>query len=281
MRRLLLLAPIALACAQNDQSPAPNDAGADDGGAVDAGLADTGVIPPEDGGESGCSPADGQTVTLTTDDGIELTADFYTNGIVGDGAAAILLHMTPSGGHDRSNYPREFIEALVNQGVAVINTDRRGVGGSDALKREAYLGPNGKLDAKAAYDFLVGHPCGFARDRIGIAGASNGTTTAMDFAVYAETEASVEVPRALLFLTGGAYTENQNRIDDHRDLLEAIEIMFVYAGNEDGWSEGFQPNAPVNWAFWEYTPGGHGTNMFSVQPTSTATIAGAFAERLH
>lgn len=280
MRRLLLLlALVPIACAESDQAGTPDDAGES---AADSGHYDTGVIPREDGGGDRCSPAvDGVTVTLTTDDGIALEADFYTTGVVTDGAAAILLHMTPSGGHDRTDYPRAFIDALVDLGVSVVNTNRRGVGGSDALKRDAYLGPNGKLDAKAAYDFLVGHPCGFSPDRIGIVGASNGTTTALDFTVFAETEPSVEVPRALVFLTGGAYTENQNRIDDHRDLLEAIEIHFVYAGNEDGWSEGFQPGAPLTWHFSEYTPGGHGTNMFSVQPDSIRSIAQAFAERLH
>ena len=42
--------------------------------------------------------------------------------------------------------------------------------------------------------------------RIAVVGASNGTTTALDFAVYASTDPKVPFPSALVFLTGGTYT---------------------------------------------------------------------------
>ena len=107
------------------------------------------------------------------------------------------------------------------------------------------------------------------------------TTTALDFTVFAAGDAATELPPALVFLTGGGYTENQVSIADQRVLLDTIPILFVYASNEAGWSEGIQSqNAPSTWSFLRYSPGGHGTRMFEVQPGSMDAVTTWIAERL-
>src|SRR5688572_33092526 len=94
----------------------------------------------DDGGDD-----PGRVVQLATDDGLTLEADLWTPAAC-NGAAAILLHMTPSGGNDRTNFPDAFIEKLVALDLTVLNVDRRGVGTDDAaLKQSAYLGANGVL----------------------------------------------------------------------------------------------------------------------------------------
>lgn len=217
-----------------------------------------------------CANADAEVVTLTTEDGIALEADFYTSGVAGS-ASVILLHMVPPA-NDRTNYDIAFIQLLRDRGLAVINVDRRGAGGSGGVAEEAYFGPNGKWDVKAAYDFLAGHSCGFDMSRVAIVGASNGTTSALDFTIYTQTEAE-EVPAVLVFLTGGGYTEAQNRINNNRPLLNLLPILFVFSTAEADWSAQFVADEGPQWMFHEYTDGDHGTFMFQRRPDAMARVA--------
>jgi hypothetical protein len=220
-------------------------------------------------GEGSCDVSQG-IVNLTTDDGVSLEADFHPAGAT-VGPGAVLLHMVPPF-NDRSNYPQVFIDALTSRGIHVINVDRRGAGASGGVADDAYKGPLGKFDGVAAYHYLVDSGCVDAT-RVAFVGASNGSTTALDYTVYASTEAGLEVPAALVFLTGGSYTENQNAMNDHRTLLDAIPIQFVYATLENTWSIQFEPGAPAAWDFREYDPGAHGTRMFESAPESVDVVA--------
>lgn len=212
----------------------------------------------------GCAPAG--VVEFTTDDGIRLVADFAPAGP----RAAILLHMIPPG-NTRANYPAEFIAALNARGVSVLNVDRRGAGDSDGVAREAYEGPNGWLDAKAARDFLAASGCDVDLTRVTLVGASNGTTTALDYAIEAADDAA---PAALVFLTGGGYTENQHRVAEHRPTLDALPLLFVFSTAERQWSAGFAGlTAAPDWRFEEFADGAHGTRMFGAVPASIAIVA--------
>lgn len=151
----------------------------------------------------------------------------------------------------------------------MINLDRRGAGGSDGDAREAYTGPNGRLDVKAAWDHLLASGCGVQAAQTALVGASNGTTSVLDFTA----DPLLPTPGAVVFLTGGGYTENQTGIDDNRGALETLPIDFVFATDERAWSAGFMQGAPEAWRFDEYAPGGHGTRMFDVQPGSVAAVA--------
>ncbi len=248
--------------------------------AVDSGGADTAVDSSNDAADTAtdaptgtCLPVGStpETVTLTTDDGVSLEADFYGSGVRG-GGAVILLHMIPPS-NDRSNYPADFIQRLTDRDIAVINTNRRGAVAADGVSAEdAYQGPSGWLDAKAAFDYLGAHACGFNTTRIVLVGASNGTTTAFDF--VAETAADPDRgARALVFLTGGGYTENQRQINDQRAILDPLPIRFVYSTAEAAWSQAFEAGAPSPWVFDEYPDGAHGTQMFGAVPASMDAVA--------
>lgn len=216
--------------------------------------------------------ATAEVVTMTADDGQKLEGDLYRSGSAG-GPAAVLLHMVPPS-NTRTNYPAAFIEALVAKGLTVLNLDRRGAGGSTPGNPvDAYVGPKGKLDAKAAHDFLVAQACPIDAQRIVYLGASNGSATALDFAVYAAGEATVASPRALVFLTGGTYTEANNQIAAQRTILDALPLLFVYSKAERDWSVQYEAGKAAAWVFKEYDPGDHGTLMFGAASASIGDVA--------
>ena len=230
-----------------------------------------------DGGHAGgCTAIDGEVTNLVTDDGVTLEADLYTTGNKG-GPGVVLLHMIPPS-NDRSNYSAAFISKLTAAGLNVLNVDRRGAGKSAGVAKEAYQGPNGKLDAKAAVAFLTGHACAIDPARIALVGASNGTTTALDYAVFAAADASAPAPALLVFLTGGSYTENQNQLNDAG--LANTPLLFVYSNTEKQWSGGFKAGASASWKFSEYNPGAHGTNMFNTRPEAMDEVTTFIAGKL-
>ncbi len=213
-----------------------------------------------------CANRPASVVELTTGDGVKLVGDLHPGPPTGRGA--VLLHMIPPS-NDRTNYPTQFVHALTERGFTVLNLDRRGAGDSEGSPRDAYSGPNGRLDPKAAWDALLAAGCGVVPERLVVVGASNGTTSALDFAV----DPLLPRPAALVFLTGGTYTENQTRVSEHRDVLEGLPIDFVFSAAERSWSAGFIEGAPDTWHFDEYDPGDHGTRMFTARPESNVAVA--------
>ncbi|MEO0325380.1 MAG: hypothetical protein AAF447_20660, partial [Myxococcota bacterium] len=188
-------------------------------------------------------------------DGVRLEADLQV--AAADGPAVLLFHMIPPS-NDRSGFPLVFRESLRDAGFTVLNVDRRGAGGSAGEPREAYLGATARLDAAAGVAFLATLPCAPDPERLAFVGASNGTTTVLDHAVW--TQSNAFAPAALVFLSGGSYTESQNAIADHRDFLGTLPILFAYPRSEAAWNEGFA--GTVGWSFEEFTPGAHGTRLF-------------------
>lgn len=256
-----------------DTSPeAGPDVGVTDAGvdidsfpALDVDPVDTAISP------VACSAAVAGVVAFQTEDGETLAADFHPTRTP-NGPAVVRVHMIPPG-NDRTNYPADFRELLVSRGIAVLNIDRRGGGFSTGKAIDAYQGPKGKLDVKAALAFLATAPCPIDMARVGLIGASNGTTSVLDYTVYAATDPKSAAPAAMVFLTGGTYTENQSTVDANLALLSPLPLLFVYASDEATWSTQFEELGPNAWRFEKYTPGGHGTNMFAVQPTSAAMVA--------
>jgi len=202
------------------------------------------------------TPPDEMVITVETRDGVMLEGDLYPTGIEG-GPAVLLLHMIPPG-NDRTNWPTDFIDLLVAQGWAVLALDRRGAGGSDGVAQEAYEGDNGKFDAEAATLALIDGGYG----DLAIIGASNGTTSLLDYTVWAGGE-GLPVPVAIGFMTGGGYTETQN---DMELLDSSIPAVFTYSTAERAWSEEQRPLDQGSWSFLEYDGGAHGTSMFSAKP---------------
>ena len=223
---------------------------------------------PSSAAANACSNAMG--TTLTTDDGVELASDFWA-GTRG-GAGIVLLHMIPPH-HTKANFPASFIQQLVEHGWSVINVNRRGAPGSQGVAKQAYKGDQGWLDAKAGRDFLTQHACAIDPKRIALIGASNGTTTAVDYAIHVATADAVAPVQALVYLSGGSYTEAQHGFADHGAVLRSIPSLFLFPKREAQWNrlaESASKGAP--WTFVEYDPGAHGTNLFKSDPKSATTV---------
>lgn len=278
-RSPLLLLALAVACSSNpdaspagestsappDASNASNASGASSAPSSDGSSSDVGSGGGEAGGDPNACTGTAQVVTFTTSDGVTLEADFVPSGQVG-GKAAVLLHMIPPS-NDRSNYPSSFIDALAGAGYTVLNVDRRGAGNSEGDPQAAYEGPAGKEDARAAVAYLGGSSCAVPDSEIVFVGASNGTTTAIDYTVDATAR-----PKALVLLSPGSYTENQNRFADNHPRLPGMPIFFGYPDNERRWPEGVRNQADQTWVFKEYDGGGHGSRLFGTSPQVTTDI---------
>ncbi len=221
----------------------------------------------------GCKVGETQELTLRTDDGVALAADLYVSS-TSNSPAVILLHMIPPS-NSKANYPPAFAQALQSRGITVLNVNRRGAPGSEGVAVDAYTGPSGKLDAKAAYDFLTSQ-CGASS--YAIVGASNGTTTAIDFAVFAAEADGIDAPEAIVALSGGPYTESQNRISDKLSSLPNA-AYFAYPESEAAWNIGIR-SLNSSWLFQSYSPGAHGTGLLSSNPEIVGTIVEFLAGHL-
>jgi pimeloyl-ACP methyl ester carboxylesterase len=175
--------------------------------------------------------------------------------------------------HNRSNWPPEFRSKLVAAGISVLAFDRRGAGNSEGEAKDAYLGPKTALDLQAALDWL-----GSAADprpdnsRWVALGASNGTTTCLDWLVANASRPAALLPRALVFMTGGPYTEAQNKL--RGSPAESVPLLFTFDGKESGWSLAQREGKPPpRWQWQQYDPGGHGTRVFRSNPESMDAVA--------
>ncbi len=225
-----------------------------------------------------CPEVGPEEVTLTTADGVELIADLYTTGMTGS-PVVLLLHMIPPG-NDKSNFSPEFIDGLRAKGFAVLNINRRGAPGSGGSATEAYQGPNGVEDAIAGYAFVQNHECAMSVDNLAIVGASNGSTTALDFTVKAAADGQLSQPRAMVFLSGGMYTENQNKIADNQALLANHPVLLAYPPAEAAWNTTVLGLGISGWQGMEVSPGGHGTHMFGSNPEVMTEVANFLATSL-
>jgi pimeloyl-ACP methyl ester carboxylesterase len=215
------------------------------------------VVPPPSGA---CATPAGE-VAVVTRDALTLAADFRPGPRCG-GPAALLLHMIPPA-HDRSDWPVDLRDDLVAAGLAVLALDRRGAGGSEGDPEDAYLGPRGWLDAHAAARFLRDEGYG---DLV-VLGASNGTTTMIDYAARAQGE-GLALPAALGFFSGGPYTEAQTPMA----RVPPIPALFAFPPQERDWSLAQRPLDPGSWAFHEYPGGGHGTAILDAAPRSRVDL---------
>lgn len=218
-----------------------------------------------------------EVVVLITEDGIKLEAESHLSGVA-NSPAVVLFHMSPPD-NDRSNYPHSLVQAFLSRGISVLNLDRRGAGASGGNPIEAYRGPRGKLDAQAAFAFYANHPCPIDLERIVYIGAGTGTTTVLDYTIHAAAGTALSLPRALVFLTGGAYTENQNKIFPNRALLERLPMLLIYSDRDRRWSEWLAHDKPASWEFHQYDGEAFGTEMFSARPEAIMDVV-EFVQRV-
>lgn len=203
---------------------------------------------------------DREVVTFQTADEITLTADLLP-AETADRPAVVLLHQIPPH-FDRTSYPERVLNSIAALNVTVLNLDRRGAGDSPwDTPVDAYEGPGGLLDVEAAVRFLIDseRPCAIDRDALTLIGASNGTTSVLDYTL-AHAEDLPDTAK-LIWLSPGTYTENQQPLADHRELLNALPILWIFPDSEP-WSLDFGESAPDIWRFVEIEGGGHGTANF-------------------
>ncbi|MCA9565492.1 MAG: hypothetical protein KC561_18470, partial [Myxococcales bacterium] len=109
--------------------------------------------------------------------------------------------------------------------------------------------------------------CAVDRDGLVLLGASNGTTSVLDYTVGHDEQ--LPDAKALALVSPGSYTENQHEIADYGPTLEELSILWVFPDNEP-WSLQFEEEAPENWDFVELEDGRHGTNNFKDDALKTA-----------
>jgi len=214
---------------------------------------------------------EGGVISLVTQDEVTLAADYHPVDTEG-APAVILLHMIPPS-NTRADWPLTFRERLVAQGITVLSVDRRGAGDSEGVASEAYTGPNGKLDVEACASRLRDDGYG----SLAIIGASNGTTSMIDYAAWAG-EQGLPEPVALAYMSGGAYTTAQTSMADVPD----VPAFFLYPPSESAWPEAQQSHDPGTWRFESYEGGAHGTRMFttSVNEQVQEDLEGWLVEQL-
>ena len=62
----------------------------------------------------------------------------------------VLVHMDPTSGAHRGNWPGEFLQLLVDSDWNVLVLDRRGAGGSGGVAADAFQTTKGAFDIEAA-----------------------------------------------------------------------------------------------------------------------------------
>lgn len=277
MRFLLLFSFVLVACSDDDVLPVtdvPTTDPVDVQEPADAedpsDAQDPSDVPPDvqpDVSEAAvCPTVDPEVVTFRTEDGVELEAAFFAAPTTGR-PAVVLFHMIPPS-NTRANYRRPFIDQLVTQCINVLNVDRRGAGGSGGVAGEAYEGPGGASDARAAFDFLLTHEAAPSPTRMAMVGASNGTTSLNDYASLDTPPASLV---AAVLLSGGGYTENQHSMAESG--LRGLPALFVYPASEAAWNNGVEENTEPAWRFMSHTASAHGTRMLDDEAAASAVVA--------
>ena len=214
-------------------------------------------------------------------DGIHLIGRFYAAGAP-NRPGIVLQHMIPPK-NDRSNFSPEFIRKLVEQKYNVLNLDRRGAGESEGQAKDAYHGPLGAQDVQSAVGFLANQKrCPVDTSRMAFVGASNGTTSIWDYAVAANQkrrEPKIINPKALVYLSGGTYTENQVKLSEGGAARD-IPTLFLYPEREKEWNLVQKANAPNNWAFSGFAASAHGSRLLTAEPTAPTKIIEFLAAKL-
>jgi pimeloyl-ACP methyl ester carboxylesterase len=230
------------------------------------------VIDTDDDDDDGPPACEGDTqeraVLFETVDEVLLEADYQPAATQGRGAV-VLVHMIPPS-NDRTGYPQRVRDQFRDLDLTILNLDRRGAGEAAGDPLDAYEGSGGLWDLEAALGFLISDfvaDCPVDPEKILLVGASNGTTSVLDYAV--EHEADLPEPTALSFMSPGRYTENQNFFRDNDDL-EDLPIQWLYPTDED-YSSIFVGQSE-RWEFVE-RGGAHGTRMFDAAALEADTVS--------
>ena len=211
-----------------------------------------------------------EVVSNTTRDDVTLAAEY--NGASAGRPGIVLLHMIPPQ-WSRHDWPDEFLEQLNAHDYHVLPIDRRGAGDSGGVAEDAYEGEAGRYDVEASVEFLIAN----GATEVGILAASNGTTSLVDYTVWASGEGLPE-PAAAAYLTGGSYTENQTDMEEV--AARSVPSTFAFSTDEREWSVEQEALDPGVWSWLEYPDGAHGTRMFDAAPEVADDLDAFFVEQL-
>lgn len=202
---------------------------------------------------------------LETRDGVCLVGDHFPGASQAPGV--LLLHMTPTGGASRADWTGALLDPLVEAGFHVLALDRRGAGDSGGEGVDAYEGEWGRYDVEAGALFLQDNA---GASFLTVVGASNGTTSLVDYAVWAEGENRPPVTAGVL-LSGGTYTENQTAMEDV--AAAGVPLHLAVAESEASWSEDHAALDP-SWSLDVRTGSSHGTALLTEHPEVGTDITG-------
>ena len=122
-----------------------------------------------------------------------------------------------------------------------------------------------------AFDYLGAEGVG----PIAIIGASNGTTSALDYLALASAQGLVE-PVSVVMMSPGPYTENQTSIDTLAD--QDTPTLFQYDPAEGLWIDAeLAALDPGSWETQAYDGAGHGSQMLD-ETTEVGTDARRFLD---
>lgn len=208
-------------------------------------------------------------VQFSTDDDVQIVADYRPAATPNQGAV-VFVHMVPPA-NDRTTWPASVRDAVSALDLNVLVIDRRGAGESGGEPVDAYEGDGGRLDVEAAMRFLTSPDlaCPVAASAIALVGASNGTTSVLDYTVGHDP--ALPAPEALVWMSPGGYTENQNRIGQNLDVLASVPLLWLFPTNED-YAEAYEDDGQAAWRFVQQGEA-HGTRMFDGGSLEDSTIA--------
>ena len=269
MRLLSLFLALGLFACPASGGSDDDDATSDDD---DATADDDDATGDDDDAAAASCGADWAVVNFGTEDGVVLEADWKPAPAANAGAV-VLFHMAPPT-NDRAGYPLRVRDALAAEGVAVLNVDRRGAGGSTGSAPDATQGLGPLLDMQASLGFVLDalRECTVDPDKLVLVGASNGTTAVYDYTVGHRD--GFPTPAANILLSPGGYTETNNAFPTTQanwpvDL--AFPFLWLYPTSEP-YSGGFEADAPASWRFVE-DGSAHGTSMFDGGGLEDRTVA--------
>ncbi len=226
---------------------------------------------------AGAARVVGQAVTVTTPDGVPLAGTWW--GQPGRGPAVLLLHML---GRNRSDWD-PLAEALAAAGMSVLTVDFRGHGestrqGSRRLDYNDFNSHEWRMltdDAEAAVAWMA-RRAEVDSARIGVVGASIGANSAL---VTASNDGRV---RTLVLLSPGIDYHGL-RTERAMERYGTRSILLV-ASADDEYSAGTVKRlgslARGRYSVKVFQKAGHGTQMFSAEPTLAPLIRGWLTENL-
>ncbi len=177
---------------------------------------------------------------------------------VRDRPVAVLLAAAAEA-KDGTAFPVGLTDELLSRELNVVE----GVGLRESVE--------GKRDALLVRSLALRGSCEGDAARVALIASPRTGAAALEIATSTNTD---ERPAALVFLSGGDYTETRVKLAAHRAELETLPILFLYSDRDAAWSTRFQdePTSPL-WLFRRQGGDAHGLELLSADSETVDDIA--------